>query len=121
PSHTYYDTQFLKLNVIFSESWQNGGQSVTYKVNAPFDGYYELSVKYRQNLMKDIPVFRKVKIDGKVPFDLLNAYAFPFTLSFVNRTLTDEDGKPLSIYLTKGDHEITFEAVLYPYRFAIEK
>ena len=121
PSHSYYDTQFLKLNVIFSESWQNGGQALTYQIDAPQDGYYELSIKYRQNLMKDIPVFRKIKINGEVPFDLLDAYAFPFTLGFVNRTLSDEEGKPLKIYLTAGTHELTFEAVLYPYRFAVEK
>jgi hypothetical protein len=33
PSSLYYNTQFLRQNVIFGDSWQNSGQSVTYEIN----------------------------------------------------------------------------------------
>lgn len=120
PSNLYYDTQFLRLNVIFGDSWQNAGQAVTYAVEVTEAGYYQLSFKYRQYIMRDMTVFRKIKVNGDVPYDLLEHVAFPYTTSFMHRTLEDADGKPLYVYLEAGTHEITLEAVSYPYRQAIE-
>ncbi len=120
PSNLYYDTQFLRLNVIFGDSWQNSGQAVSYSVDVKTSGYYYLSFKYRQYMIKDMPVFRKIKIDGDVPFDLLENYAFPYTVSFINRSLVDENNENLKIYLEVGTHELTLEAVNYPYRQTIE-
>ncbi len=120
PSNLYYDTQFLRLNTIFGESWQNGGQAVTYEIDAPETGYYHLSFKYRQYMIKDMPVFRNIYIDGEIPFDLMKAYAFPYTTTFLNRTLMDENQEPLKVFLEAGIHTITLEAVNYPYRSTIE-
>ncbi|WP_162849138.1 extracellular solute-binding protein [Haploplasma axanthum] len=121
PSNLYYDTQKLKLNTIFSESWQNGGQAVTYEINVENSGMYKLAFKYRQNLVNEMPVFRKISINDKVPFDLFESYAFPYTTGFLNRRVVDENGDDVLIYLEAGTHEITLEAVSYPYRTAIEK
>ncbi|MFH0767132.1 MAG: extracellular solute-binding protein [Bacillota bacterium] len=71
-------------------------------------------------MIKDMPVFRKIKIDGDVPFDLLESYAFPYTVSFSNRSLVDENNEFLKIYLGAGSHELSLEAVNYPYRQTIE-
>jgi len=120
PSNIYYNTQFLRLNVIFGDSWQNSGQSITYEVETEQAGYYHLSFKYRQYLIKDLPVFRKIKVNGEVPFDYLESYAFPYTTSFLNRTLVGSDGEPLMIYLESGKNEITLEAVNYVYREVVE-
>ena len=119
-SNLFYNTQFLRLNTIFGDSWQNGGQAVTYQFEVETTGYYHLSFKYRQYMIKDLPVFRNIYIDGSIPFDLLQGYAFPYTTSFINRTLTDEDQKPILIFLEAGSHEITLEAVNYGYRQVIE-
>jgi hypothetical protein len=83
-------------------------------------GYYHLSFKYRQYLIKDMSVFRKIKINGEVPYDFLESYAFPYTMSFINRTLVDENDEPLKVYLEAGVNTITIEAVNYPYRQTIE-
>ena len=120
PSNLYYDTQFLKLNVIFGDSWQNNGQSISYDIEVPQSGYYHVSFKYRQYLIRDMSVFRKITVNGQVPFDLLESYAFPYTTSFINRTLVDEDEKPLKIYLNEGINVIRLQAVNYPYRQTIE-
>lgn len=120
PSNLYYDTQFLRLNTIFGDSWQNSGQAVTYEIAVPEDGYYHLSFKYRQYMIKDMPVFRKILIDGEVPFKELESYAFPYSTRFLNRTLVDETNEPYKIYLTEGTHTLTLEAIVYPYRETIE-
>ncbi len=119
-SNMYYDTQHLLLNVVYSESFNLGGQYLSYTIDVKKSGYYNLAFKYRQNLIKDMPVFRNVYIDGEIPFKELEAVAFPYTTSFKNRTLTDENNNPYFIYLEEGTHEIALEAVLYPYRNAIE-
>ncbi len=121
PSNLYYDTQHLVLNVIYGDSWQNAGQTIDYTIDVPTSGFYYLSFKYREYMIKDMPVFRKIEIDGSVPFDYLEAYAFPYTNNFLNRTLTDEDGNNLKIYLSEGTHTITLEAVSYAYRETIER
>lgn len=120
PSSLHYDTQFLKMNTIFGDSWQNGGQAVTYEIEVETAGFYHISFKYRQYMIKDMPVFRKIYVNGEVPFDLLESYAFPYTTSFMHRTLTDENNDALKIYLEAGTNTITLEAVLYPYRNTIE-
>ena len=120
PASMHYHTQFLKMNTIFGESWQNGGQSVTYQIEVAKSGFYHVGFKYRQYMTKDMPVFRKIYINGEVPFDLLNAHAFPYSTSFINRSLVDETDNPLMIYLESGTNEIKLEAVLYPYRNTIE-
>lgn len=115
-----YDTQFLRLNTIFGDSWEKGGQAITYEVNTTTAGYYHLSFKYRQYLLNDMMAHRRILINGVVPFDALEAYPFPFTMQFKNRTLKDELGNPYWIYLPEGTNTITLEAVNYPYRHAIE-
>lgn len=121
PSNLYYDSQRQILNTIFSESWQNGGQAVTYNVSVEESGFYNLAFKYRQNLISEMPVFRQIKINGEVPFDLFESYAFPYTQGFINRIVTDQDGNNINVYLEAGDNTITLTAVNYPYRTAIEK
>ena len=115
-----YDTQFLRLNTIFGDSWEKGGQSLTYEIDAATDGYYQLSFKYRQYLLNDMMSHRRILINGEVPFDALEAFPFPYTMQFRNRTLTDEQGEPYWFYLQEGINTITLEAVIYPYRRAIE-
>lgn len=120
PSAIYYETDYLRLNTVFGDSWQNGGQSISYDIEVPTSGYYHLSFKYRQYILRDMPVFRSIALDGEVPFENLENYAFPYTTSFLNRTLSDASGEPLKIYLSAGTHVLSFEAVAYPYREAVE-
>jgi ABC-type glycerol-3-phosphate transport system substrate-binding protein len=120
PSNLYYDTQSLVLNVVFGDTWQTNGQSVTYELTVPETGFYRLSFKYRQYGMQDLSTFREIRIDGEVPFDLVSCYAFPYTSSFVNRTLVDPEGNPLLFFLEAGTHSLRMTAVNYPYRETIE-
>jgi ABC-type glycerol-3-phosphate transport system substrate-binding protein len=115
-----YDTQFLRLNTIFGDSWERGGQSITYPITIATSGYYALSFRYRQYLLNDMVTMRSIAINGEIPFQEFKAVAFPYTMQFRNRTLMQTNGEPLYIFLEAGDHTITMEAVNYAYRFAIE-
>ncbi len=120
PSNMYYDTQQLKLNTIFGDSWQNGGQSITYDVEVEASGLYQLSFKYRQYLLKDMPVFRRIYVNGSVPYEAFDAVAFPHTMNFINRTIKQSDGTPYYVYLNEGVNQITLEAITHPYKSSIE-
>jgi ABC-type glycerol-3-phosphate transport system substrate-binding protein len=120
PNALAYDTQSLMLNTIFGDSWQTGGQTITYALTVPKTGLYQLTLKYRQYLLNDLPTFRNVYINGDIPFLEMESYAFPFSMAFVNRTFTQSNGDPFLFYLTEGSHTVSLEAVNYPYRRAIE-
>jgi len=119
-SAMYYDTQFLRLNTIFGDSWERGGQAIQYEVNIETAGMYALSFRYRQYLQNDMITTRSIYINDEIPFKEFLAMAFPYTMQFRNRTLMQEDGTPYYVYLEAGQNTITLEAVNYPYRFAIE-
>lgn len=120
PSSKYYNTQYLILNTISGDSWINGGQAVNYELKVEEAGFYKLAFKYRQAELTDMSTFRKIYINGKVPYKDLEVVSFPFSSSFINRTLQNEDGEDLYIYLNKGVNLITLEVVNYPYRNLIE-
>ncbi len=119
-SSMYYDTQFLKLNTIFGDSWERGGQTINYEIDVETSGYYALSFRYRQYLQNDMISMRSVYINGAIPFQEFLAMAFPYTMQFRNRTLSQENGEPYYVYLEEGINTISLEAVNYAYRFALE-
>jgi ABC-type glycerol-3-phosphate transport system substrate-binding protein len=115
-----YDTQFLRLNTIFGDSWERGGQTITYEVDVETNGYYALSFRYRQYLQNDMVTMRSIYINGEIPFQEFLAMAFPYTMQFKNRTLAQANGNPYYVYLEAGINTISLEAVNYGYRFALE-
>jgi ABC-type glycerol-3-phosphate transport system substrate-binding protein len=119
-SAMYYNTQFLKLNTIFGDSWERGGQTITYQVETTTAGYYALSFRYRQYLQNDMITMRSIYINGEIPFKEFLAVAFPYTMQFRNRTIMQANGDPFWVYLPEGTHTISLETVNYAYRFALE-
>ncbi len=104
-----YDSVQKKLNVIDGEAWYQAGQEVTYTINVPEDGLYDLTFHYA-NFKSEFDVFRTIKIDGEIPFQEFESYAFPNTATdWANETL-NKDGEALKVYLTAGNHEITIRA-----------
>ena len=120
PSNLYYNTQQLRLNTIFGDSWESGGQSITYEVEVEDAGLYQLSFKYRQYLLKDLPVFRNIMVNGELPYEEMQAVSFPHTMSFINRTLLSEEDTPYYVYLNAGVNTISLESTSQPYAQTIE-
>ena len=101
----------IKINFGGGGQWKTPGHWITWEIEAPEDGLYNLAVKYRQNYLDGLFSSRKVYIDGQVPFKELNAVRFNYTSGWANKVLGDENGA-FSIYLTKGVHTITMENVI---------
>lgn len=106
-----YDAEYKKLNTI---KWNKPGDEISYEFEVQEDGLYQLAFHY-MNEKEEFDSFETIMIDGQVPFEELNCYAFPYTNgSWANEVLSDAEGNPYYIYLTKGTHTLTLKAELEP-------
>jgi len=119
PAATNYNTQYLRLNAVDGYSFRQGNDELVYELSVPETGYYYLTLKYRQDYLMQMPVFREVKIDGEVPFEDVAVYPFSYSTTYENLTLNDGTDN-FKFYLTEGEHTVSFRVVLDPYRNAYE-
>lgn len=99
----------IKRNVIGGTNWKAAGEWIEYTVNAPADGLYCLTFKYRQNISMDMTVYRDVYVNGEIPYAELENVGFPFALRWSNLTLQDAAGNPQYVKLNKGENTIRLE------------
>jgi ABC-type glycerol-3-phosphate transport system substrate-binding protein len=111
---TPYDTYKLLLNTLGGESWKNNGSAVYYEFNVPADGMYEITFRALQNTRSNFAVFRRITVNGEVPFEQLNAVPFPYSMDWVNVPLG------YKIFLRGGVNVLGIEATNSPYQPAVE-
>ncbi len=122
-----------------------------FKIDVPEDGLYAIDIMYYSVEAKATSIERMFYIDGKVPFSEARYLEMPKTWIDVleedgkfNTDLSDNDIRPpkaqkpmwntytlhdstgfvvnpMQVYLTKGEHEISFEAVREPVVFSTMK
>ncbi|MGQ9903562.1 MAG: extracellular solute-binding protein [Anaerolineae bacterium] len=110
---TPYDTYRSLLNTLGGESWQRSGGTVYYAFSVPEDGHYHITLRALQNRKENFTVFRRIWIDGELPFAELNEVPIPYAPDWQNVTLGD--AQPYRIYLTRGEHVLGIEATYSPY------
>ena len=109
PKCTPFEYGKIRLNVISGAHFKKGNQKVSWIVDAPEDGLYKISMRIAQVNGDGLYSYRQVLVDGKVPFAEFEAYPFRWSRQWQIETLSDVDGNPYLIYLTKGKHEISLE------------
>lgn len=109
-----YDPARQLLNIFGGDSWSRGGQSVTYEIDVPRDGFYHVTFKTLQNEKQNVPVFRTIEVNGTIPFEELKHYRMVASNDWMNQTLIDEEGEPYSIYLEEGTNTLTLTADITP-------
>ncbi len=112
PSVAPYKSKEKLINII-SSGWSTVGDEAAWEFTVKETGYYRLAFKYNQNADTNMPVYRDIKIDGKVPFKELCAVKFENTGTnkWSNHTVK-ANGKDAYIYLEKGVHTISLRAVM---------
>ena len=106
-----YHASKTRLNVIGGANWEQVGQWITWKVEVPEDGLYEIAVRYRQNINSGVTVVRSVLIDGELPFLDAQECTFSYENSWQMESLGNKEGN-FEFYLTKGVHTLTMEISL---------
>ena len=120
PKCTPYSTRYKKLNNVYMNSWKKNNQSLSWDIEVEESGLYNLSFKYLQTTMVDMPIFRNIYIDGKLPFNEAKNYPFYYGKKWQNESL-NINGDKAYIYLEKGTHTLTLESSIDPYRSIIEE
>lgn len=93
------------------DKWKNPGQWISYNVTVAEDGWYEIVPRFKQTVNQGLFSSRSVKIDGEYPFAEAKNLQFKYGDDWQVEVLGDGSRK-FKFYLTKGEHNIEFRAVL---------
>ncbi len=104
--------RYLLNNTIGGNAWKNAGQWIEWEFSVPEEGDYCLSFYDKQNFVRGIDVYRKIYVDGKVPFTEYSALPFGYGASWRMETAADENGEPYRVHLASGEHTLRMEVVL---------
>lgn len=114
PGVTPIDAGYKLLNTLGGENWKAAGDFAQWRFTVEKAGLYRLAVNYKQSYNTAMTSFRRVEIDGEVPFRELLSVAFPFGAGWQQKVLGD--GSPYLIYLSAGEHTLRLTSVNTPYR-----
>lgn len=115
---TPYDTYCLLLNILGGESWNKSGSAVYYVFAVPEDGLYAITFRARQDTRNNFTVFRRITVNGEVPFEQFNAVPFPYSANWMDVHLGGDT--PYRVFLRQGINVLGIEATNAPYLPAIE-
>lgn len=101
-----------RWNSLGGNGWSTVGQSVSFKVNVEEDGLYNIGFRYKNNFVSGLSTYRKLYIDGKIPFSEMEMVKFTYGNDWQSIKLSDEAGNAYLYELTKGEHIITIEVTL---------
>ena len=93
-------------------NWKVAGQWIEWEVVAPSDGYYELTLKTRQNYTRGFVSCRTLMINGEIPFQEVSTIKFDFENDWIVKTLSDENGNPYLFHLKEGTNSIRLQVTL---------
>lgn len=99
-------------NTIGKNTWRDIGQTITWEIEVPEDGYYNLAFKVKQYDKSNAYSVRTLTIDGKSLYKEMETIKFPYASKWYMKGLEDENGAPLKVYLTKGRHVLGLTANL---------
>lgn len=102
--------EHVRYNTIGKNTWKNAGQEIRWEFEVPEDGYYYLAFKVKQNTKNNAYSTRQIMIDGSIPCQEAAAQKFPYSSRWYIKTMENEAGEPLKVYLTKGRHVLGMRA-----------
>ncbi len=106
-----YSPSKTRLNTIGGSNWKQVGQWISWEVEVPRDGLYEIALRYRQNINTGVTVVRSLSIDGKIPFAEARECKFYYGNDWDVTALGTEE-EPFRFFLAAGKHTIQLEVGL---------
>ena len=113
------DNYSTRINTGGGYNWRIVGDWISYDVDIPKDGFYQISFRAKQSYIRGAFVTRQMRINGKVPFEEVNKIPFVYSGDFQIYTLGKDE--PFEFYFEKGTHEISFEVVLGDFNDSIRE
>ena len=112
PGTEPYSVSAIKLNYIGGDPWRTAGQWIQWEFEVPEDGFYNITIKGRQNYARGCLSCRVFTLDGETPFEESQVLEFSYDNNWNYMTLSDADGKPFRFWLAAGKHNVRLEATL---------
>ena len=106
------DPKYIRINTIGGNLWKTPGQWISWEIDVPESGWYNLGVKYRQNYLDGLFVSRDIYIDGELLHEGMQGVKFNYDDVWQTMTLADAQGQEQKLYLEKGVHEIRMEVTM---------
>ncbi|WP_248926836.1 extracellular solute-binding protein [Paenibacillus hamazuiensis] len=106
----------ITFNTVGGMKWYNQNQEISWTFTVTESGKYRIGVRALQNVISQKSTFRRIAIDGKVPFQEMLGYRFPYSMGWQGVILQDNDGKPYDFYLEKGTHTLSMAVTHYPFK-----
>ncbi len=100
------------LNTIGFNSWNSSDEALTWKFKVVDSGFYKIGFKFKQSESVNNISYRKLLIDGKLPFKEAESIEFNYGNGWQYREFEKEDETPYLIYLEKGEHTLSMYATL---------
>ena len=110
-----YSPRYVRINTIGGESWSRPGAWIEWEVYVPIAGLYHIALNVRQNYHRGTNAFRRISINGQIPFAEMNQAGFGFRNPWRVEMLGGND--PFLFYLQAGYNTIRMEAVLGGYAY----
>ncbi|MCL1881014.1 MAG: extracellular solute-binding protein [Oscillospiraceae bacterium] len=117
----------MRYNIVGgNESWQRPGQALTWEFEIPNDGYYRVSAKVRQNMLRGFNANRRVLVSSYdsetgewsspvVPVSEFENVQFLYAFRWYQQSFTtnnnDRDAEDVFLFFEAGMHRITLEVV----------
>ncbi len=108
PYHPYR----IVYNTIGGDSFKISGDYVTWEIDAPETGLYEITFKGRQSAKRGVTSYRRLYVNGVVPYAEADRISFGYSGDMTNYTVGTNDGEPMLFLLNKGKNTVTLEVVL---------
>jgi len=108
-----YSPRYIRINHIGGSSWSAPAAWIEWEVDVPVSGMYHIAMNVRQNFQRGTNSYRRITINGEVPFSEMEAVPFDFQ----RRWRVDMLGgnEPYLFYLEAGVNTIRMETTLGGY------
>ncbi|MCL2407219.1 MAG: hypothetical protein FWC95_04750, partial [Defluviitaleaceae bacterium] len=105
--------RYIRINYIGGAAWSNPGMWIEWDIEIDEPGLYKIALNVQQNFNRGAMAFRRISINGVVPFSELDYVPFHFSNRWQVVVLGGDD--PFLFYFEEGVHTIRMETVLGGY------
>lgn len=114
-----YERFMVRYNTIGGITWRVPGDFITWQVEIPTSGLYQITFKVSQNFSRGVVSSRRLKINGQIPFEEAKQLTFHYHNDWSNVTLGNGE-QPYLFYFKAGVQTITLENTLGVYNEIVQ-
>jgi len=107
---------YTVMNIVGASGGKSAGSAISFNFTAKKSGFYKLAFRVKQNYRDGLPSYKKIEIDGRVPFAEFEEYCFYNSNYWRTEVLSNEKDEPYLVYLEEGEHILTVTSMLGKYK-----